>query len=93
MADCDVDDILCQSMVIAHLKGLKTALGDERYREEFPELQGLDEKITSREAELRNTFADCVSQPGPSPEEEATTLSVLPAGAKITTVEEEAENG
>ncbi len=59
MAECNVDDILCQSMALAHLKGLKNVLGEERYREEFPELQSLDEKITSREASLRETLGRC----------------------------------
>lgn len=56
---CDVDDLFCRMTALAHLKGLKSALGDEKYREEFPELQSLDEKITSREVSLREAMEEC----------------------------------
>lgn len=56
---CDVDDILCQMTALAHLKGLKSALGEEKYRTDFPELQGLDEKISIREFTLREALGRC----------------------------------
>lgn len=56
---CDVDDILCQLEVLTHLKGLQGALGEERYRADFPELQGLDEKVRSQEATLREALGRC----------------------------------
>ena len=59
MSECDVDDMLCQMVALSHLKGLKSVLGEEKYRLEFPELQSLDEKITSREASLRDTLGRC----------------------------------
>lgn len=76
MAECDVDDILCQSMALAHLKGLKNVLGNERYKTEFPELQALDEKITSREESLRTTLAACVDKPVEPVSEEAEPIKV-----------------
>lgn len=60
---CDIDDMLCQMVALSHLKGLKNVLGEERYRTEFPELQSLDEKITSREASLRDTLGKCGLEP------------------------------
>ena len=60
MAECNVDDILCQFTALSHLKGLKSVLGDEKYRVEFPELQSLDEKIASREVDLRESLGRCV---------------------------------
>ena len=62
---CDPEDILCKMTALAHLKGLKTALGADKYLEEFPELQGLDEKLVSREAALKVTLAECVREPEP----------------------------
>ena len=69
---CDVDDILCNSMALAHLKGLRDTLGEDRFREEFPELKGLDEKIAVREADLRTSLEGCrekAAEPEPLPEE------------------------
>ena len=60
---CDPEDILCKMTALAHLKGLKTALGEDRYLEEFPELRGLDEKLASRETSLKATLAECVREP------------------------------
>lgn len=57
--ECNVDDVLCQMMALSHLKGLKSVLGEEKYRAEFPELQSLDEKIASRETILRETLNRC----------------------------------
>lgn len=62
MTDCDTEDLMCQMTALSHLKGLKDVLGGERYREEFPELQGLDDKIASREASLRTTLEGCLSK-------------------------------
>lgn len=57
---CDADDLLCQSAALAHLKGLRGALGGDRFKEEFPELQGIDEKIAIRETRLRADLAQCM---------------------------------
>jgi len=66
MAECNVEDILCQMTVLGHLKGLQSVLGEERYRADFPELQGLSEKISSREVSLRETLGKCVENPAES---------------------------
>jgi len=67
---CDVDDLLCQMTALSHLKGLKNVLGDEKYQTEFPELQSLDAKITSRESELREALGKCGLSPMEAPEGE-----------------------
>ena len=56
---CDVDDLLCQMQVLSHLRGLQSALGKDRYKADFPEFQGLDEKISSRSTELRQALGKC----------------------------------
>lgn len=56
---CDVDDIVCQLEVLTHLKGLQSALGEERYRADFPELQRLDERVRGQEASLREALGKC----------------------------------
>jgi len=60
---CDPEDLMCQMLALSHLKGLKSVLGEERYQLEFPELQSLDEKITSREASLKDTLGKCSLEP------------------------------
>lgn len=60
---CDVDDILCRMTALSHLKGLQSALGGERFKAEFPELQSLNEKIHRHEAELRDTLGKCGLEP------------------------------
>ena len=60
---CDIDDILCQMQALTHLKGLQSALGEEKFRESFPELEGLGEKLTSKiknqETSLREALERC----------------------------------
>ena len=66
---CDIDDLLCQIQVLSHLKGLESVLGVERYRTDFPELQGLNEKIKRQEVTLRETLGRCGVPPLEAPEE------------------------
>ena len=46
--ECNVDDILCQMGVLQNLRGLQTGMGNEAFLNEFPELQGMDEKLTAK---------------------------------------------
>ena len=61
--ECDIDDILCQMQALTHLKGLQSALGEEKFRESFPELEGLGEKLTDKiknqETSLREALERC----------------------------------
>ncbi len=46
--ECNVDDILCQFGVLQNLRGLQEGMGNETFLKEFPELQGMDEKLTAK---------------------------------------------
>lgn len=63
MGECDVDDILCQASVLAHLRGLRMEIGNERFASEFPELQIINDRITQRETLLRETLGKCGLEP------------------------------
>ncbi len=58
-----IDDICCQMQVLSHLKGLQSVLGMESFRSCFPELEGLDEKMTERikeqEIDIRESMKIC----------------------------------
>jgi len=60
---CNVDDILCQIEALRSMRGLQTALGNETFASEFPELVGMDgklsEKIASTRGDLRTALAKC----------------------------------
>lgn len=58
---CDVDDILCQLEALSHLKGLRAALGDEQFKSSFPELEGLDEKLTQKIKEQEISVGDSMA--------------------------------
>ncbi|MCK5235869.1 MAG: hypothetical protein KAR06_02695 [Deltaproteobacteria bacterium] len=62
---CDVDDVVCQIEVLAHLKGLQKGLGNNQFREQFPELVGLDERIRAKVEEqdkvVQKALEDCGS--------------------------------
>ena len=65
--ECKVEDILCQINVLQSLRGLQTALGDETFLSEFPELQGLDtklaDKIQTTTGDLKEAIAKCANIP------------------------------
>ena len=63
IGECDTDDLMCQMLVLSHLNGLRSALGEERYKADFPELQGLDARIKSQESTLRETLGRCGLKP------------------------------
>ena len=60
---CDVDDVVCQIEVLAHLRGLQKGLGNEQFLEKFPELAGLEERLTPKiveqEEALKQSLEDC----------------------------------
>jgi len=86
---CDVDDIICQVNALSHLKGLKTVLGNDRYRSEFPELQGLEEKIASREVSLKESLGRCGIKISPELSQDEQIIHVQPK--VMTSSFEEAE--
>lgn len=50
---CNVDDILCQLRLLDNLKSLRENMGDASFIIKFPELTGLEPKLT-REIENAN---------------------------------------
>ena len=60
---CDVNDLICQANALAHLKGLQSTLGEGKFTEEFPELQGLGVKIAAREATFKESLQSCGIDP------------------------------
>ena len=63
MGDCDMDDVLCQMQVLAHLKGIQSTLGDERFKSTMPEMatiaDSLPGRIASQEKTLRENMQNC----------------------------------
>ena len=61
--ECNVDDILCQMSVLQNLKGLQNGMGNESFKNEFPELEGFDEKLAARietsTESIQATIAKC----------------------------------
>ena len=84
MAECDIEDIMCQIKALTHLKGLQGALGEEKFKSEFPEFENLGEKLTDsilkHETNLKETLAKC-GMPGPE------EITMEPPGSVL--VEEE----
>jgi len=60
---CNVDDILCQIEALRSMRSLRTALGNETFASEFPELEGFDTKLTERiettRGDLKTALAQC----------------------------------
>jgi len=65
--ECKVEDILCQIKVLQSMRELKTAVGDETFLRDFPELQGLDTKLTEKikttTGDLKEAIAKCANIP------------------------------
>ena len=63
MGDCNVDDILCKIEALRSMRALQAALGKESFSAEFPELEGVDEKlsrsITTSQGDLKSALAKC----------------------------------
>ncbi len=62
-APCDVDDLLCQIEALGHLKGLRQVVGEDKFKESFPDLASLgdrlDEKISSSRTSLEESLKKC----------------------------------
>jgi len=61
--NCNVEDILCQIEALKALRTLQSSLGNETFSEEWPELVGLDDKLSDRIAttkgDLKSALAQC----------------------------------
>jgi hypothetical protein len=60
---CDVDDLMCQMRVLGHLEGIQNLLGSDNFKNSFPELEGLGDKVSERikssEENIRVSFQRC----------------------------------
>jgi len=72
--ECKVEDILCQINVLQSLRGLQTALGNETFLSEFPELQGLDTKIADKIQTTTGDLKEAIARCGNIPLEEIPAL-------------------
>ncbi len=67
--ECNVDDILCQMGVLQNLRGLQTGMSNEAFLKEFPELQGLDGKLTAKIEATTLAVSEAIAKCGkPAPE-------------------------
>ncbi len=93
MAECDVDNIICQLETLKSLRSLKANMGSEAMQERFPELQGLDgklvESIRETEGDLKTAIAKCGQIDEEAILEMGETVEVTPEGGKIEEEEEE----
>lgn len=67
---CDVEDILCQMEILSNLRGLQSALGDERFKTQFPELEGLSGQVSERIAKQDTSLKEALERCGLTPTEE-----------------------
>ncbi len=73
--ECNVDDILCQMGVLQNLRGLQKGMGDETFLKEFPELQGMDEKLTAKIESSTLAVSEALAKCGKTAPEEAEVTS------------------
>jgi len=72
--ECKVDDILCQIEVLQSMRKLKVSLGNEAFLYEFPELQGLDEKLAEKIRTTTGDLKEAIARCGNIPLEEIPAL-------------------
>lgn len=90
-SECDIDDILCQIVALTHLKGLKDALGEEKFRTEFPEFEELSQKLPERIASRETSIREALKRCGLPPVEETEPETILVKPDVITGGEEQEE--
>jgi len=72
--------------VLQNLRGLKSGMGDETFLKEFPELEGMDEKLTAKIEAKQLAVDEAISKCGETVTEE---VVVKPLG--IVSIEEAPE--
>lgn len=60
MGDCNLDDIMCQLQALNSMEALQSALGNEVFLAEWPELEGLPEKLASKIVNARGKLESAV---------------------------------
>lgn len=95
MSECNVDDILCQIEVLRSLKTLRQNMSAESFRNQFPELEGISEKLTENinasRANLQEALIKCGNMDLDIPEEDSRTLSSYVEEAEMEEVTEQEE--
>lgn len=63
MAECDLDDVVCQLNVLKTLRELKGQVGTTNFQERFPEFTGLENTVAARikesETSLKKALTAC----------------------------------
>ncbi|KKM20466.1 hypothetical protein LCGC14_1645180 [marine sediment metagenome] len=91
--ECNVDDILCQMGVLQNLRGLQTGMSNEAFLKEFPELQGLDGKLTAKIEATTLAVSEAIAKCGKPAPEEAEVTSAETVRALTEGVNEAAGKG
>ncbi len=86
--ECNVDDILCQMGVLQNLRGLQQGMGTETFLKEFPELEGMDEKLTAKIESSTLAVSEALAKCGKTVSEE---IGVEPRTVNLETVIEPEE--
>ena len=86
---CDVDDLLCQMQILSHLRGMKSVLGDEKFKTGFPEFEGLSERVTERISTQETSLKEALERCGLSEPEEVEIPITASAVYEPETTEEE----
>ena len=74
MADCDVNDIICQAGILRNLKELQEGMGADAFAERFPELIDMPDRLSDAIREQILTLKDSISQCGNIEESELAPL-------------------
>ena len=62
MTECNVDDIICQLEVLKNLRELQKGLGTDWFRNKFPELEGVDTKLSESITEQNETIRQAMER-------------------------------
>ena len=87
-AECNVDDILCQMGVLQNLRGLQIGMGNETFLKEFPELQGMDEKLTAKIESSTLAVSEALAKCGKATPGETIEEVVVVKPLSIVSIEE-----
>lgn len=86
--ECDVEDILCQIEALRSLRGLRTALGNETFQRDFPELENLDGKLVQKIQTTEGSIKEALAKCGNISLEEVTTEEVTEIAEPIEVTED-----
>jgi len=85
---CDVDDIICHRTALNYLQGLQQVLGTDKFKADFPELEGISAIITEKSKKLESSLQESLAKCKPPTTEEILRVRESP----YTRPEEEKAN-